>query len=583
MNLDNKPKVSLKDIYKILSPWWRSSEKYVAVAGFGVLLILGILSVYISVRMNVWNRDIFDSIEQKKMAAFIHFLILFVPLLLCSVIRFCISEYLRSWLKWRWRRWYTEKISHQWLQSGAYYALQLGKETSDNPDQRITADINTICYFSLDLALSLFREVINLFTFASILWGLCHSFKFTFFHQTFTFPGFLVWIALLYAATATVITFKIGRPLIRLNYFQEKLEANLRYKLMRIKERREEISQLKGEPIEENQFINAFDDLKINYYQIIKRSIYLNAFQGTYQNVDTLVPIILVTPQFMLGIITFGVLMQIANIFSQVQSSMSVLASSYQGIAEWLAALYRIKSFQEGIDATANAKKIFNPEGDNLRLKDIKIYSPQEDLIIHIPSVELNPGQKIILTGHSGIGKSSLVRMLSGNYRYYTGELSYPKDPLFILPQRPYMPIGSLKQVISYPSKEDSFSVDRILDVMIACKLPHLCKHLNNHEDWQERLSIGEQQRIGFARALLHEPKWLLMDEPFANLNEHLGKELGGLVVSKLPDSAMLIISHQLYCSDLFDEVIHFSLSGSEHKRPNDGLHLISNHEPDVL
>lgn len=561
--------LGMKDI--ILS-WWKSEEKIIAWTGLLCIMLLSILSTYLIVLLNNWLRDLYSSLEEKDLDKFIHQLFLFVPLLSLLVAEFCSRNYIESWLGFKWRRWYSAKILAQWLTSKTYYRGMLIPGALDNPDQRISMDVSQVCYIGVALFSQIFREGIIFLTLAVYMWQLSSGFTITIFNQTIVIHGCMLWCAILYSGVVTFCTFKIGSPLITLNESNEKLEADFRFRLLRILERREEVAVLNGEIYENDTIGNVFKGIAKNFNDILRRNIYLNVTQNFFLNLDSLFSLIIAGPQYLSGVITFGVLMQINNIFFRISKALSVLSHSFSAIASWLASIRRLIKFHESFASTAMMVKQTNtPDNSNfttdnrlselptasILVQDLIIFSPEGKAILNLLRLELAAGQKKILLGKSGIGKSSLVKVIAGIYPFYDGKISLPKEPIFIIPQKPYMPIGRLSECLSYPAKE--FPTDELHKYLKFCHLENLLEDLDTIQNWQDRLSLGEQQRINFVRILLHKPKWLIMDEPTANLNEEYGEYLINLLITELPKSAMLIISHKNDGKKYMDDIITLS------------------------
>jgi putative ATP-binding cassette transporter len=324
---------------------------------------------------------------------------------------------------------------------------------------------------------------------------------------------------------------------------QEKLEANFRFRLMRIIERREEIAKLHGELFEKRSLNDSFLEISKNFYNILKRQMYLTTVQSFCINVEQLIPLVIAGPQYFAGSLTFGALMQIKSMFQRVATSMSVLALSFSSIAGWLASMRRLTIFHQQINLDRRQRDQFEKKGNNIVIKDLQIYSPRGSKIISIPDLQVNPGQRIMLFGRSGIGKSSLIRVLSGIYKFYEGDIQIPTEEILIIPQKPYMPISKLSDCLCYPSQE----VDHksLVHYMKLCHLENLIGDLDKIDNWQNILSLGEQQKISFIRVLLHRPKWLVLDEPISSLNEEIANHLIDVLVKDLPNTAMIIVSHK--------------------------------------
>ncbi len=537
---------------KYIFPWWKSEEKKVAWSGFVALVFVSLLSVYIAVLFTNWQRDFFNAIEKKDLHRFLHETLLYGPLVGVILFNFCSRAYLTAWLSFRWRRWSTERLQKKWLSHKNFYKVALTSKEIDNPDQRIAQDVKEVCHSTMNIFFSLFHDGINFLTFAIILWELSKDFKFHFSSYTIKAPGILLWASIAYSLFGTITTFKIGIPLINLDRIQEKKEADFRYRLMRVFERREEIATLHGEQTEHHSLRESFRELTKNYYDILKRQIYVNLFENFYTNVSLFVPLLLVGPLYFQSLITMGVLMQIQGIFSQVNFSLSSLSRQFSLISNATASFQRLITFEASMKKENIADNFLAPpqsssSHEDLHIPSLTIQTPTKKTIWISPQMSLKLGDRKVLMAPSGTGKTSFLRVLSGIYPYVEGDaaLTLGHD-VMIVPQRPYMPIGTLRQCILYPDLK-GVNDGKIISLLKSVHLEHLLPFLDEVHDYQNRLSLGEQQRINFARVLLHQPKWLFMDEPISQLHkgDNGSRALLELLIKNLPNSGIFIVSHQ--------------------------------------
>jgi putative ATP-binding cassette transporter len=345
---------------------------------------------------------------------------------------------------------------------------------------------------------------------------------------------------MIYSLVGIIITLKIGKPIIKLDRIQEQYEANFRYGLMRINERREEVASLSGENIEKNRLKNLFVDVTTNYYQILKRKIYINLFQNFYLNIQMFVPLFIVCPAYFGGAITMGVMMQIRSIFMEISGSLMAIVTSYINIASLIASMQRIVHFENNIATVENEKNLLEYK-NYIDIKNVILNTQEGQKIWAVPHIQIKAGEHRLLMAQSGTGKTSLLRAMAGLSNSYSGVIILPENMMF-LPQRSYMPIGTLRTALSYPSFDKAD--DELIPLMKKAYLEHLIPMLDEVEDYQNTLSAGEQQRVNFVRVMLHKPKWLMMDEPFSNLNEDYVEGLCKLLKTELKDSGILIITH---------------------------------------
>jgi putative ATP-binding cassette transporter len=531
-----------------IKPWWVSEEKKIAWVGLISLISISCLAVYMGVLFNEWSKYFYESLENKNYAAFKHQLLIFVPLAIVTITEFCLRNYLSAWLSFRWRKWMTTRLVTEWLSNKNYYKIS-NFSSFDNPDQRIAEDVYTICYYTISLFLTFFRDGINFITFSVILWGLSNQLEFSIAGKLIQIPGLLLWLAILYSLFGIAFTFKVGAPLINLDRAQEKCEANFRYRLMRISERKEEIGTFSGEHFENSRLEESFTVITQNYYQILKRNIYINIFQNFYINVGAFLPLFIVAPLYFVSVtttaLTIGVLMQVRGMFIQVNESLTSVAASFTTVASLVAASQRMIDFRAHMITLEENPLNSTPQDkiSHLHISKRVLTARDGRPLCEVPDIILQAGDRKLLMGPSGSGKTSLLRTLVGLQPIDSpAPISVPNGMMFI-PQRPYMPLGTLRQCLSYPS--EGFSEKRLKAIMQVCHLEHLIEALDEIRDWHQILSLGEQQRVNFARVLLHRPKWLMMDEPTSQLNVEYAEELCSVLVKDLADTGILIITHQ--------------------------------------
>lgn len=526
-----------------ITPWWKSDEKKLAWGGLCALIAMSFVSIYIAVLSNAWMKVFYNALEDRDFDAFIHQALIYIPLMAVILLDFCGRNYLTAWLSFRWRRWMTASLQTEWLTNKNYYKIAQDGKITDNPDQRIAMDLQEIATFSIALFSTFFREGVNVITFSILLWGLSKTIALAFFGVAITIPGFLVWAAFIYSLFGILITFKVGRPLIDLARNQERFEADFRYRLIRTFEYREEIAFLAGEPAESLRLQDAFQAIKTNYYRIMRYQVYINLFQNFYFNGNLFIPLFLVGPAYFSGAITLGLLMQVRSMFSEVSGSLLSIMVEFQRIASLMAAFQRVVGFRSHMQ-NLSLHPLPTVATSHITIRDVELCTSDQQVFWKVPLLTLNPGERKTLMAQSGIGKTSLLRILAGlkdNYRSNGATIALP-NPLFFIPQRPYMPLGTLRQCLCYPALACDDAI--LIALMRRCKIAHLIPRLDEAEDYQHTLSLGEQQRINFVRIFLHHPKWLLIDEPTAHLNKDYALLLSELLAEKLPDTGILAISH---------------------------------------
>lgn len=552
----------LKQLFALVAPYWKSEEKGLAWMLLITSLSLNMAGIYLAVQLNEWSAQFYNALQTLDKVIFSSLLYKFIGLVLCSVVLFVSAQFTQAYLAFRWRIWLTKNVMHDWLDNSNFARLFTYNYKTENPDQRISQDLNLFTTKGLDLSFSLLTEFIRCLTFAVILWSLSNSLLLPWFGgKQLAIPGYMLWFTIIYVSIATVTIYKTGKPLIGLDYTQEKVEANFRFNLMRIRERRDEVSILHGEKAEA-KFLNTniFDIVK-NYNNIIRRNIFVNSFQNVFLNFSTILPILAAAPMFFSGVITLGVLMQIANAFSRVQDAMMVFAMNFQTFASWQATFNRISDFREEI---ADLKhKHSKPENELYINMSRSNALAVQDLTLHLPEMQnlakfnfkVEPHERVLIMGRSGLGKSTLLKCIAGLWPYALGAIN-KSDQLLIVPQKPYFPINTLRNCLLYPHIDKEISDQELHRVLEICSLQILKGRLDEVSDWLSILSLGEQQRLNFARVILAKPKSLIMDEPTASMDKALESKLFATLYQELPDITLLTIGHALSLRELHTRCI---------------------------
>jgi putative ATP-binding cassette transporter len=519
-----------------------------------------------------WGREFFNSLQNKDQDAFINLLLFwhhgetgllpgFVWIAAVFILVAVYQLYLRMALQIRWRRWLTRQFLAEWLADRAYYNISLTADRAaigtDNPDQRLTEDMRDFCQKTLTLSLDLLSNVVSVFSFAKILWDL--SGAITLFG--ISIPGYMLWVAIAYALFGSVLTHLIGRPLSILNFRQQRVEADFRYALMRFRENMEAIALYRGEKEESTSLRERFAAVIGNWRAIMGRTKLLNSLVNGYAQIAVIFPIVVAAPRYFSGAMQLGGMMQTVGAFSSVQDSLSWFVQSYAQIAEWRAIVERLATFQRAIvTARANAHGAFvdmTSADGKLHLHDITIALPDGTNLLEAANLTLDQGHSVVITGRTGSGKSTLFRVLAGIWPFGKGLVQLP-DNAFFLPQRPYIPLGTLRHVITYPHATDAYSDAALTQALQDAGLRHLAGHLGNDENWPQRLSGGEQQRIALARALLARPRWIFLDEATASLDPEAEADLYRVLKQRLPDTTIVSIAHRPSVAALHDQRLIF-------------------------
>jgi putative ATP-binding cassette transporter len=540
----------LRDAWTLIRPYWFSEDRW---AGRGLLLVVVVLNlfiVYINVLLSKWYNLFYNSLQDKDFAAFGSLLIRFSWLAGFYIVAVVYQIYLNQMLQIRWRRWLTERYLGAWLTDGAYYRMQLTSGETDNPDQRISDDLRLFVTGALSLSIGGMRAVVTLVSFLGILWGLSGSVTLPI-GAGVTLPGYMVWAALAYAIAGTWLTNLIGRPLVRLNFNQQRYEADFRFSLVRFRENTEGVALYKGEADEMRSFRERFGSVVRNWWDIMRQQKRLTWFTSGYGQAAIIFPILVAAPRYFRGEIPLGALMQTSQAFGQVQDSLSFIITSYTDIAEWRAVVLRLLGFERALarvraDAAVEGVRHGTGAAGALSLDRVNLALPGGRSLMEGVSFDIQPGDTTLISGPSGAGKSTLFRAIAGIWPFGRGEIRLPRDGrVLFLPQKPYLPIGTLREVVSYPTPPAGLSDGALREALQVVGLPELATRLDETAHWALALSPGEQQRIAFARALVQRPDWLFLDEGTSAVDEETEARLYSLLRERLPGTTVVSVGHR--------------------------------------
>jgi vitamin B12/bleomycin/antimicrobial peptide transport system ATP-binding/permease protein len=522
-------KTFLTQAWALSKPYFASNQKWKARALLASIVALNLALVYMAVLFNDWNKLFYDALQEKNAAVFWAQLTRFAWLAFGFIILAVYKFYLTQLLVVRWRAWMTNHYLTRWLSNQAFYKMELLRfaaapnttgHNPDNPDQRIQDDISQFTGDTISLTMGLLNAVVTLASFIGILWGLSGDFAFTMAGHSFDIPGFMVWMALLYCLVGSVITHYLGRPQIKLNFEQQRREADFRHHMVRVREYSESIALDRGEEVERSQLDNRFGLVLGNYLALIRAQKRLVWFTSFFGQAAVVFPFVVAAPRFFSGAIQLGVLVQISSAFGQVQGSLSWFVDNYSSLAAWRATTDRLTSFEASFQALALTDKgLSATDSEVLNSQDLHLELPNGTVLLDQAHLQVQPGDSILLSGPSGAGKSTLFRALAGIWPFASGHLNRPPDSMFI-PQRPYFPNGPLRNALAYPQNASQYSDDDLRAALASALLPDLAGRLDEVGAWSQVLSGGEQQRLAVARVLLKKPRWIFADEATSALDE---------------------------------------------------------------
>ena len=544
---------TLATIFRLARPYFFSEDRWAGRVLLGTVVAIELSVVAINVMLNQWNNRFYNALQERNWDAFVHELGFFCVLAASYIVLAVYQLYLNQWLQIRWRRWMTRQYLEHWLAGGNHYRMQLLGDAADNPDQRIAEDINMFIDRTLSISVGLLSAIVTLFSFVIILWTLSAAAPLHLFGASFTIPGYLVWAALLYAVVGTALTHLIGWPLVSLNFRQQRFEADFRFNLVRVRENSEQIALLGGESAERERLLDRFGYVVGNFFLIMQRTKKLTFLTSGYAQVSIVFPFVVISPAYFAGTVQLGGLMQTASAFTSVQGALSFFVTAYRQLAEWRAVIARLDGFNIAVEraqaaaSTTPAIKVSEREGVNrVEVDELLVRLPHGTALVAANDLVISTGERVLLTGPSGAGKSTLFRAIAGTWPFGAGTVRVPKGAkVMALPQRPYFPIGTLAAAVSYPAEPGTFDTAALREVISAVGLPALAQRLDEEAHWNRMLSLGEQQRLGIARAILQAPDYLFLDEATASLDEAAEAALYRLLNARLKRTAIVSIGHR--------------------------------------
>jgi putative ATP-binding cassette transporter len=550
----------LRALWALSRPYWSSPA-----ARFSWLQLIGLIAlnlgmIWLNVRFNEWNRLFFNTLQDKNVAAFwrelANFGLIAGGLIVAAVAR----QYVNQWLQIRWREAMTADLRDRWLKARTFYAMQVLGLAADNPDQRISDDVRNFVQYTLKLSLEFLVNLITVIAFIGILWNLSGEFALTFGAAEIPIPGSLVWLAIVYALAGSILTYFIGRPLAGLNFEQERRNADFRFLLMRLRENAQAVALSGGEDHERAALDSRFARIAENWRRIMLRQVKITGFTTFHAQIAAVLPILVSAPRYFSGELQLGSIFQIGNAFAQLYASLSWFITSFTQLAEWRATVSRLTSLIEAMEQGAAARGPATVEGGKqnaLEIAGLNIALPGGRALFSDYAVELKEGERTLITGRSGSGKSTLFGAVSGLWPFGSGRILRPVGRrLMFLPQKPYLPLGTLADAIAYPGLAANLTDTDLLRALDQVGLGRLGERLRSAEAWGQILSLGEQQRLAFARPLLVRPDWLFLDEATSSLDESAEAEMYRLLREALPAITIVSIGHRATLRGLHDRTI---------------------------
>lgn len=544
--------------WRLMSSYWHSQEKWKARGLLAGVIALTLGQVYMLVLLNGWNNDFYNALQQRAFESFWPLIGQFAGFAFLHIIFAVYAVYVRQILEIKWRKWMTDKYLDRWLGHQTYYRLQVaGQDDMDNPDQRIADDVNSFVNLTLGLFVGVLKQATSLVAFVVILWNLSGSLDIPLGDTVLSVPGYMVFVTLIYSIVGTWLAHKVGRKLIRLNYDQQRFEADFRFSMVRVRENSESVAFYGGEKPELQNFRERFALVIGNFWGLMKRTKLLNFYVNGYTQIAIIVPVLMCAPQYFNGTMQLGGFMQTISAFGRVQDALSYFVESYDSIAQYVAVIRRLGGFaghMEEAEALAPSFDFTKNTSNALQLWQMDIALPDGRQLAEKLSIAVPAGKRLLISGGSGAGKSTLLRAIAGIWPYGTGEISLPTGwRTMFLPQRPYLPLGSLRRAIYYPQPVLENTDDNLTGLLERFGLQNLAGQLDAVDDWSRILSLGEQQRLAFIRILLLRPDIVFLDESTSALDEPREAQAYEILHQLLPQMAVVSVGHRsslLNCHD---------------------------------
>ncbi|PCC99954.1 ABC transporter ATP-binding protein/permease [Halopseudomonas pelagia] len=549
---------TLRDFWLLARPFWTSTEKRAAWLLLLGTVLMNLCLVGVNILTNFWNLHFYNALQALDYDAFLiggaQFILLQLALATFTVAAFHFQQKLTL----RWRRWSTRNTLQQWLQRHRYLKLQLNAPETDNPDQRIAEDIYLFISMSLKLSLGLMTSLVSLFSFLHILWQASSLVMLPIGGEEIIIPGLLVWAAMLYSILGTGGAFWLGRALPRLNFIQQKREADFRFSLMRLRENAEAVAQYRGEAEEDARFNRRLSAALENFWALVKQQKVVLGYSTFYMRTATVIPMFIMAPQFFAGAFPLGRLTQISAAFGEVHEAMAYLVRAFLEIAEWKAVVDRLMGFQKRLDSVKGEPGVqLEHQPGRLEIENLSLWLPDGKPLLNGLNLALQSGDRLLVQAPSGFGKSTLIRALTGIWSDASGKATYDLGSVLTLAQKPYLPLGSLRDMLWYPAPTRPEQDATLSHILQQCQLEHLTEHLDKEIDWSQTLSLGEQQRCAFVRTLLIRPNVLFLDESSSALDSAMEAHCYGLLTQTLPDAIIISVGHRASLEQLHTETLY--------------------------
>lgn len=554
-----------RDVWYLTKSYWQSEEKKKAFFLLGCIIALTLGVVYMLVLLNQWNNSFYSALQNYDAKKIFDELIHFSWLAAIYILLAVYSYYLQQTLILNWRRWLTTRFIDIWLQNKTYYNLQMFGKDTDNPDQRISEDVRQFVEMTLSFGIGILKAFCTFASFVVILYNLSGSLSFTFMGKTWTINGYMLWASLLYSVIGTYITHIVGRKLVKINFIQQKYEADFRFSMIRLRESAESVAFYRGEAQEGSVFKQRFKMLLDNFWKLVNKQKQLVFLNSGYSQIAIIFPFVVAMNRYLTKEVTLGGLMQVASAFGRVQDSLSYFVDMYSSIAQWQAVVMRLTCFGHHMHDVYQQAERFHVErfaaADVVEVNNMQINLPDGKPLLENISFTLHPGHNVLIKGVSGSGKSTLLRAISGIWPFVDGKIFLPeRDKLMFIPQRSYLPLGTLRAALNYPGNKPIDDTELIY-LMDLCQIGYLKDKLDLEADWSHVLSVGEQQRLAFVRAHIQQPQWLFLDEATSALDEDTEANMYSLLQERLQQTTVVSIGHRSTLNKYHELVLRLNKS----------------------
>lgn len=554
-----------RDVWYLTKSYWQSEEKKKAFFLLGCIIALTLGVVYMLVLLNQWNNSFYSALQNYDAKKIFDELIHFSWLAAIYILLAVYSYYLQQTLILNWRRWLTTRFIDTWLQNKTYYNLQMFGKDTDNPDQRISEDVRQFVEMTLSFGIGILKAFCTFASFVVILYNLSGSLSFTFMGKTWTINGYMLWASLLYSVIGTYITHIVGRKLVKINFIQQKYEADFRFSMIRLRESAESVAFYRGEAQEGSVFKQRFKMLLDNFWKLVNKQKQLVFLNSGYSQIAIIFPFVVAMNRYLTKEVTLGGLMQVASAFGRVQDSLSYFVDMYSSIAQWQAVVMRLTCFGHHMHDVYQQAERFHVErfaaADVVEVDNMQIDLPDGKPLLENISFTLHPGHNVLIKGVSGSGKSTLLRAISGIWPFVDGKIFLPeRDKLMFIPQKSYLPLGTLRAALNYPGNKPIDDTELIY-LMDLCQIGYLKDKLDLEADWSHVLSVGEQQRLAFVRAHIQQPQWLFLDEATSALDEDTEANMYSLLQERLQQTTVVSVGHRSTLNKYHELVLRLNKS----------------------